>query len=103
MSDIDIWRKVAEAATPGPWEVVWGAVAYVDTVADPSDPTGQTPMQEPYKVADAGERDREFIATFDPPTVLDILDRLEGAEARAAELMSTLERTAADLEAALTW
>jgi hypothetical protein len=59
-------REVAGAATPGPWEVLWNAVAYVDTVADPSDPTGQTPMQEPVKVADAGSSDRAYIATVSP-------------------------------------
>jgi hypothetical protein len=52
------------AATPGPWEIIWDAVAYVDTIADPNDLTGQTPMQDPVKVADAGEADRAFIAAM---------------------------------------
>lgn len=59
----DKLRALSESGTPGPWEVIWGSVAYVDTVADPSDPTGQTPMQEPVMVADAAGPNLRLIAT----------------------------------------
>lgn len=77
-----LMRERAEAATPGPWEVLWNAVAYVDTVADPSDPTGQTPMQHPEKIADANQVDRAHIASWHPAVALAVADWLE-AEAQA--------------------
>lgn len=72
-----LMRERAEAATPGPWEILWNAVAYIDTVADPGDPTGQTPMQSPEKVADAGERDRVHIASWHPAVALAVADWLD--------------------------
>lgn len=74
-------RAKAKAATPGPWVVLWNAVAFIDTVADPNDPTGQTPMQQPEKVADASERDRQHIASWHPAVALAVADWLEAAAA----------------------
>lgn len=92
-----LMRERAEAATPGPWEVLWNAVAYVDTVADPSDPTGQTPMQSPEKVADAASRDREHIAAADPPFMLAVADWLD------AEAEVCVNDDAEQNEPASTW
>lgn len=59
-------RAVAEAATPGKWDLVDGAVL----------------DQDDHEVCIAfADDDVTHIATFDPPTVLRLLARLEAAEA----------------------
>lgn len=78
MSAIGRLRTIAEQASEGPWSAsgyddaptVYGA-AYRGTwvVAD---------------VRDGGLNDETFIATFDPPTVLALLDVAEAAEHVAA-------------------
>lgn len=70
MSDL---RKLAEAATPGPWDhadlgAVWGAGGWVLT--------------------DASEDDGKFIAACDPQTVIALLDERD-------RLRAALERIAA--------
>ena len=60
-------RRVAEAATPGPWEAF-----------------GATPVMAPSRPVCAiwgpdQEYDATHIATFDPPTVLALLDGLRWA------------------------
>ena len=64
--------KIAEAATPGPWEVM-----------DPSGCASWIAAKRPSrKFVGKGmsEQDAEHIATFDPETVLALLSRLEQAE-----------------------
>lgn len=74
--DVKRLREVAEAATPGPWSDdrtegnVW-APGNRERVA-------QTFARHYWQ-------DTEHIATFDPPTVLALLDRLEAAEALARQ------------------
>lgn len=86
MADQDLTqlREVAEAATPGPW-VTAGRTA-VESVHDCSpqhDCRGiaATSGMSRHPVRPAEEADATHIATFDPPTVLALLDRLEAAEA----------------------
>lgn len=71
-------RELLAEASPRPWEEIYGAVAWVDTIADPSDPSGQTPMQDPVKVADAGAADRALIVALvnNAPALLDAADAL---------------------------
>ena len=68
-------RKIAEAATPGPWEI--------DGPAHPG-PDDTLPLHNNDGGAIAYVQplwdDAEFIARFDPPTVLALLSRLEQAE-----------------------
>lgn len=74
--DLDHLRRVAEAATPGPWEqerdghIVCEATVRGDLVAEASHWT----------------TDAAHIAAFDPPTVLALIDRLEAAEAKVARV-----------------
>ena len=95
MSDnLDTLRKTAKAATPGPWEV-WKNV-HCDPVVVPAEKpwAGITDPKMPFeKVAglstapdDYGRANLEYIATFDPPTVLALLSRLEQAEQAVARV-----------------
>lgn len=81
MKDLTDLRKIAEAATPGPWEV------------DNLDQVVRTPNYDIVhddSCADSEEwsanTDAPFIATFDPPTVLSLITRLEQAEAAVARV-----------------
>ena len=80
--DLDRLRAVAEAATPDRW-----------TVTEPEDFCREPVCVEPTSISNGmvcmvGRRtcsqsvaDATHIATFDPPTILRLLDRLEAAEA----------------------
>lgn len=91
--DVSKLREVAEAATPGPW-------------ATEKKPGGRQNVMEPKRVYSETVReiaefaddvadtidaaDAEYIATFDPPTVLALLDRLERAEAALERVRAVL-------------
>ncbi|MCI2959535.1 ead/Ea22-like family protein [Agromyces atrinae] len=76
MTDIDIeaLRKLAENATPGPWfaEGLDDEPAIAHSFDVDGYPPGYADFVFPDKAADA-----EFIAAFDPPTVIALLDELE--------------------------
>ena len=55
-------REQAEAATPGPWEVSWGAVR----------------GPEQHAVASPARRDALYMATMDPLVGIALADHLEG-------------------------
>lgn len=64
------WKTIAEAATPGPWEVdhdVQTGRAFV------RDPLGT----ERATIRDGNELDATHMATFDPPTVLALIAEVE--------------------------
>lgn len=98
-------RKIVEAATPGPWEV-WKNV-HCDPVVVPAEKpwAGITDPKMPFeKIAglstapdDYGRANLEYIATFDPPTVLALLSRLEQAEQALARVRSLCMTTDGDL------
>lgn len=71
MEDLKELSRIAEAATPGPWECVEGDEAF-----GLGSPVGCLTWDdhsgEVFKKEDA-----EFIATFDPPTVLALITELE--------------------------
>ena len=83
MTDLDLTklRKIAEAATPGPWE------AGMTTFGDPNDgPTHSCVREAGSEWFDhvaasegCGEADLNMahIAAFDPPTVLELIDEVE--------------------------
>lgn len=85
MSDEEL-RALAEAATPGPWEVVGESV-----VTDGNAATVAVIEAPDY------EEDAAYIAAANPTAVLDLLDRLAAAEARA----SAAEARLAGLRAAV--
>ncbi|MEQ7847738.1 ead/Ea22-like family protein [Nocardioides kribbensis] len=87
MSDqIQRLREVAEAATEGPW---------VDDQDAPAScvysPTEDTFVTAPFDWNATGS-DTRYIATFDPPTVLELLARLERAEAAVERVREVVER-----------
>ena len=66
---MDNLRKLAEAATPGPWHCHKGAVGASD-----HDYSGQ---QVEIHIADSGTRDAAYIAAANPQAILDLLDEIE--------------------------
>lgn len=88
-------RRIAEAATPGPWEID-GPVnpGPDDTLALHNNDGGAIAYVQPLW------DDAEFIATFDPPTVLALLSRLEQAEKNADTYQTLYEQRAESLEQA---
>lgn len=105
-------RAVAEAATPGPW-------AWDDSLEWHADPDGIEAMRRQGLPTPAGDEfvgvkfgsqtvcvattgpahdraskaDAKHIATFNPPTVLALLDALQAAEAQLATLQGKLADT----------
>lgn len=93
-------RKIAEAATPGPWVACSegdpdGTRRYT---VNPDRELGTDVCAMGYDVA--GSANVEFIATFDPPTVLALLNRLEQAERNADTYQKLYEQRAESLEQA---
>lgn len=89
MTGVSVLRRLAKAATPGPWDV--RAVPARMTVAQ--DTFGRFSVQTPdggYPGAELSgirsERDARFIAAADPTTILAILDDRD-------ELIRLLRRT----------
>jgi hypothetical protein len=75
-------RAVAEAATEGPWAFVKGVQGLGIVLVGGS-----------YKL-EVINRDCPHIATFDPPTVLSLLDRVERAEREVMRQYDSAERGA---------
>lgn len=86
--DLTRLRAVAEAATPGPWEAdgFYVRVGHEFAIAL----ANSRPDTSPH--------DAEFIATFDPPTVAALIDRVERAERERDEA-----KRRALVEAATHW
>jgi hypothetical protein len=86
MDDADL-KRVAEAATPGPWVAqgrYLGTPNHMSFVAECRDQNGNWTTDRMSKA------NATFIATFDPPTVLSLLSRLSAAEARVGVLEAAL-------------
>lgn len=89
-------REIAEKATPGPWSH--------DRADDPSasfEVFGHDGSDYENFVADCrtGRADAEFIATFDPPTVLSLLADRARME-KAIELLAEVYEAARDVSMA---
>lgn len=84
MTNLDTLLKVALSATPGPWKAepyLYGMTGEGCRIRVTSPSTDDL-----HNLADDVLReDAEFIATFDPPTVLALLSRLEQAERKASD------------------
>ena len=88
MSDLDDLRAVAEAATPGPWEFEAEGESHCGEPGCCSDYWDNRiwSKREHYILFEShilGAKDAEYIATFDPPTVLGLLDRIAELETAA--------------------
>lgn len=83
--NLDQLRQVAERATPGPWEKRELPVSVGNSTCTIHAPNAVgIPTWSPLPPEIAGilkHEDATHIATFDPPTVLAMLDRAEAAEA----------------------
>ena len=81
--DPDHLRRVAEAATPGRWLVTHDPMGtHVETDLDHMGRIVKGSSLD--RGAEFVEQDAAHIAAFDPPTVLELIDRLEAAEAKVA-------------------
>lgn len=84
MTDTDRIRRLAEAATPGPWRVIlpgdlaWSRRHRYRCVAFGPD------RDEPYTTSPLVPADARHIAALDPQTVIALLDRIDALEATVA-------------------
>jgi hypothetical protein len=85
MDDADL-KRVAEAATPGPWKVTVVEGQWAVRATYLVDGLRHTRWPATCQMSTDAEHDATFIATFDPPTVLGLLARLSAAEAKAGVL-----------------
>lgn len=89
-------RKTAEAATSGPWEKHDLPVAVANsnfTIHAPNAvgvPTWTTALP-PEIASTLKAEDAEFVATFDPETVLELLSRIDQAEQAVARVRAIRE------------
>jgi hypothetical protein len=104
MDDADL-KRVAEAATPGPWVAEAGADRWWigRAKATPDALTGLPRVADIHATVEGGggqgyreefvvrqAANATFICTFDPPTALSLLSRLSAAEAEAEDLRERL-------------
>lgn len=86
--NLDTLRKIAEAATPGPWETLGGQGPFGTHAVCHRMEQG-TLVEIAYRDAHFDKANATHIATFDPPAVLALLSRLEQAEAIVNQLTPT--------------
>lgn len=92
MSDnLDNLRKIAEAATPGPWETLGGQGPFGTHAVCHRMEQG-TLVEIAYRDAHFDKANAVHIATFDPPTVLALLTRLEQAEQAVARVLELADK-----------
>ena len=80
-------RRIAEAATPGPWE--WNKYLHLFSA------TGKPVITKPFSpdnpdVVEAMPEDLDYIERFNPETVLALLDEIERLQ-REREVMAEVE------------
>ena len=78
-TDLNALRQIAEAATPGTWiatdPMEWDGASQAGVSTSEGMLTWDDHGGDVFKPADA-----QFIAAFDPPTVLALIDRLQALE-----------------------
>lgn len=91
--DLGRLREVAEGATPGSWEMTREGQSHPrDSVADVADERGVPVFADCCGyTGSALTQDAEHIATFDPPTVLALIERLERAEMTLDQVRSCVK------------
>jgi len=90
MTDLDELKALAEAATPGPWFLDAGGDTGVYTEARVSDTS--TDVAWSYR-----REDEKFIAAANPAAVLDLIARVERAEAERVDLQRKLNTESANV------
>lgn len=97
---LDQLREIAQNATPGPWSadvgvrgdcVVFGPNGRFLLNAQAEPHWLEYPGETRSVAFDVDRRDCTHIATFDPPTVLDLIERVEAAE-RALDFHAQRDR-----------
>ena len=87
-NDLKEFWEIAQNTTPGPW---WAIDIPERMSGEPAKTVIDSgPSLICYEVVH--DFDAEHIATFDPPTVLELLARLEAAEAKIAAIEAAAER-----------
>ena len=96
MTDLDLTklRKIAEAATPGPWEVG------MTTFGDPNDGPTHSCVREAgsewfdhvaaSEGCDEADLNMAHIAAFDPPTVIALIDEVERLRRNTGGVLSQI-------------
>lgn len=81
MSDVDLeaLEEVARAATPGPW------IAYADRCV--RSPDRSILYDDSCQDRENADADMAYVETFDPPTVLALIERGRGAEAEREDAL----------------
>lgn len=93
--DIKKYRETAEAATPGPWERFdngyWSVIGQstFSVVSESRDSDGDRELITREK---GSYENATFIATFNPETVLRLLDTIERYEAALKDLVERIDR-----------
>ena len=82
---LDEMKRVAEAATPGPWQHDISERGNWDRVWLPAWTQGEQRHIEASHDVSRARDDAAFIATFDPPTVRALLAVVEAAKDHAGE------------------
>jgi hypothetical protein len=88
--DLEALKKVALEATPGPWEFGGGSVTNWHDFTFEMEWIANGQGEDDDGVNANVKADGEFIATFDPPTVLSLLTRIEALEAERDEARARL-------------
>ena len=93
-------RRLAEAATPGPWTATdygsdcdKGPWWFIDTPAAQADIFDDGCPSQNHSEASRGERDMKFIAAANPATILALLDELERLERFKTAYMEWQDKT----------
>ena len=95
--DTNELRRLAQAATPGPWYVTGKLTRYVEALID-GGPIQEVAACGPTK-ADGGygpqqEANARLIAAANPAAISELLDRLEEAEKERGSAMMLVDRLA---------
>lgn len=101
--DINKLRRLAQAATPGPWYVTGNLTRYVEARIDGGliqEVAACGPTEADGGYGPQQEANARLIAAANPASVSELLDRLEAAEADALE-QARLNGMGASREAAL--
>lgn len=88
--DLSQLREVAGQATPGPWETLGGQGPFGTHAVCHRMEQG-TLVELAYRDAHFDKTNAVHIATFDPPTVLALIARLEAAEQAVARVREVCE------------
>jgi len=90
MIDINSLRRLAQAATPGPWEFWHGMIA-TDIDNDGGVVIANRPTPSGGKLQARVDTNFQYIVAANPAAITELLDRLEAAEKERDELRARIE------------